>query len=85
MSPRQSWRAIQAGMPKDVIISSDIGNNYVQLEMHTQLSKKGRKYLAPGLFGPCGYGFPSILGAKIGCPTTPVIGFDWNKSFFQHE
>ena len=27
MSPRQAWRAIQAGMPEDVIISSDIGNN----------------------------------------------------------
>ena len=26
MSPRQA-RAIQAGMPEDVIISSDIGNN----------------------------------------------------------
>ena len=27
MSPRQAWRAIQAGLPKDAIISSDIGNN----------------------------------------------------------
>ena len=27
MSPRQAWRAIQDGMPDDVIISSDIGNN----------------------------------------------------------
>ncbi|MBK0024535.1 sulfoacetaldehyde acetyltransferase, partial [Ochrobactrum sp. S46] len=27
MSPRQAWRAIQAGMPKNAIISTDIGNN----------------------------------------------------------
>jgi sulfoacetaldehyde acetyltransferase len=27
MSPRQAWRAIQAGLPSDVIISTDIGNN----------------------------------------------------------
>ena len=27
MSPRKAWRAIQAAMPDDVIISSDIGNN----------------------------------------------------------
>ena len=27
MSPRQAWRAIQAALPEDVIISSDIGNN----------------------------------------------------------
>ena len=48
--------------------------------MHTQLLKP-RKYLAPGLFGPCGYGFPSILGAKIGCPNTPVIGFAGDGAF----
>nr|MBC8407178.1 sulfoacetaldehyde acetyltransferase [Paracoccaceae bacterium] len=27
MSPRQAWRAIQSALPKDAIISSDIGNN----------------------------------------------------------
>ena len=27
MSPRQAWRAIQDALPKDAIISSDIGNN----------------------------------------------------------
>ncbi|MEP3277948.1 MAG: sulfoacetaldehyde acetyltransferase, partial [Stappiaceae bacterium] len=27
LSPRQAWRAIQAGMPRDAIISTDIGNN----------------------------------------------------------
>jgi len=74
MSPRQAWRAIQAGMPEDVIISSDIGNNCAIGNAYPTF-EKGRKYLAPGLFGPCGYGFPSILGAKIGCPETPVIGF----------
>ena len=37
--------------------------------------------MAPGLFGPCGYGFPSILGAKIGCPDTPVIGFAGDRAF----
>ena len=25
MSPRMAWRAIQAGLPEDAIISSDIG------------------------------------------------------------
>jgi sulfoacetaldehyde acetyltransferase len=80
MSPRQSWRAIQAGMPDDVIISSDIGNNCAIGNAYPTF-EKGRKYLAPGLFGPCGYGFPSILGAKIGCPDTPVIGFAGDGAF----
>jgi len=80
MSPRQAWRAIQAGMPEDVIISSDIGNNCAIGNAYPTF-EKGRKYLAPGLFGPCGYGFPSILGAKIGCPETPVIGFAGDGAF----
>ncbi len=80
MSPRQAWRAIQVGMPDDVIISSDIGNNCAIGNAYPTF-EKGRKYLAPGLFGPCGYGFPSILGAKIGCPNTPVIGFAGDGAF----
>jgi len=80
MSPRQAWRAIQAAMPDDAIISSDIGNNCAIGNAYPTF-EKGRKYLAPGLFGPCGYGFPSILGAKIGCPDTPVIGFAGDGAF----
>ena len=80
MSPRQAWRAIQAGMPDYVIICSDIGNNCAIGNAYPTF-EKGRKYLAPGLFGPCGYGFPSILGAKIGCPDTPVIGFAGDGAF----
>ena len=80
MSPRQAWRAIQEAMPNDAIISSDIGNNCAIGNAYPTF-EKGRKYLAPGLFGPCGYGFPAILGAKIGCPDTPVIGFAGDGAF----
>ncbi len=80
MSPRQAWRAIQSAMPEDVIMSSDIGNNCAIGNAYPTFEKP-RKYLAPGLFGPCGYGFPSILGAKIGCPDTPVIGFAGDGAF----
>ena len=80
MSPRMAWRAIQAGLPKDTIISSDIGNNCAIGNAYPTF-EKGRKYLSPGLFGPCGYGFPSILGAKIGCPDTPVVGFAGDGAF----
>ena len=64
MTPRQAWRAIQRALPRDAIISSDIGN-YCAIGNAYPAFEEGRKYLAPGLFGPCGYGFPSIIGAKI--------------------
>ncbi|KAB2845813.1 MAG: sulfoacetaldehyde acetyltransferase, partial [Hyphomicrobiaceae bacterium] len=80
LSPRQAWRAIEAGLPKDAIISSDIGNNCAIGNAYPTF-EEGRKYLAPGLFGPCGYGFPAIIGAKIGCPATPVVGFAGDGAF----
>jgi len=80
MSPRQAWRAIQAGLPSGVIMSSDIGNNCAIGNAYPTF-EQGRKYLSPGLFGPCGYGFPSILGAKIGNPDTPVVGFAGDGAF----
>ena len=80
MSPRQMWRAIQQALPKDAIISSDIGNNCAIGNAYPSF-EQGRKYLAPGLFGPCGYAFPAILGAKIGCPDVPVVGFAGDGAF----
>ncbi|MGP9804879.1 sulfoacetaldehyde acetyltransferase [Paracoccus sp. NSM] len=80
MSPRQAWRAIMQAVPKEAIVSSDIGNNCAIGNAYPTF-EAGRKYLAPGLFGPCGYGFPAILGAKIGNPDTPVIGFAGDGAF----
>jgi len=80
MSPRMAWRAIQAALPKEAIISSDIGNNCAIGNAYPSF-EEGRKYLAPGLFGPCGYGLPSIVGAKIGCPDAPVVGFAGDGAF----
>jgi sulfoacetaldehyde acetyltransferase len=80
MSPRMAWRAIQSVLPKNAIISSDIGNNCAIGNAYPSF-EEGRKYLAPGLFGPCGYGFPSIVGAKIGKRDIPVVGFAGDGAF----
>ena len=80
MSPRMAWRAVQAALPKEAIISSDIGNNCAIGNAYPSF-EAGRKYLAPGLFGPCGYGLPAIVGAKIGCPDVPVVGFAGDGAF----
>jgi sulfoacetaldehyde acetyltransferase len=80
MSPRQAWQAIMKAMPPDAMVSSDIGNNCAIGNAYPSF-EQGRKYLAPGLFGPCGYGLPSILGAKIGRPDVPAIGFAGDGAF----
>ena len=80
MSPRMAWRAIQSALPRDAIISSDIGNNCAIGNAYPTFDE-GRKYLAPGLFGPCGYGLPVVVGAKIACPDVPVVGFAGDGAF----
>jgi sulfoacetaldehyde acetyltransferase len=80
MSPRMAWRAIQSALPREAIISSDIGNNCAIGNAYPSF-EAGRKYLAPGLFGPCGYGLPAVVGAKIGCPDVPVVGFSGDGAF----
>ncbi len=80
MAPRQAWNAIKEAIPEDAILSSDIGNNCAIGNAYPTF-KEGRKYLAPGLFGPCGYGFPAICGAKIAQPDVPVIGMAGDGAF----
>jgi len=80
MSPRMAWRAITQVLPKEAIISTDIGNNCALGNAYPYFDE-GRKYLAPGMFGPCGYGLPAILGAKIAKPEVPVVGFAGDGAF----
>mmetsp|Transcript_1485 Transcript_1485/g.2621 ORF Transcript_1485/g.2621 Transcript_1485/m.2621 type:complete len:475 (-) Transcript_1485:18-1442(-) len=53
MSPRMAWRAIKRTMPANAIVSTDIGNACAIGNAYPSF-QEGRKYLAPGLFGPCG-------------------------------
>ena len=80
ITSRMAWRAIQRALPENAIISSDIGNSCA-LGAAYPTFEQGRKYLAPGMFGPCGYGFPAILGAKIAQPDVPVVGFAGDGAF----
>ena len=80
MTARMAWRAIITALPKEAIISSDIGNNCAIGNAYPTF-EEGRKYLGPGMFGSCGYGFPAILGAKISKPDVPVVGFAGDGAF----
>jgi len=80
ITARMAWRVIKAVLPENAIISSDIGNNCAIGAAYPTF-EEGRKYLAPGMFGPCGYGFPAICGAKIAQPDVPVVGFAGDGAF----
>ncbi len=80
ITARMAWRAIKVALPENAIISADIGNSCALGAAYPSF-EQGRKYLAPGMFGPCGYGFPAILGAKIAQPDVPVVGFAGDGAF----
>ena len=80
ISPRMAWRAITAALPREAIISTDIGNNCAIGNAYPGFDE-GRHYLSPGLFGPCGYGLPAIIGARIGRPDLPAVGFAGDGAF----
>ena len=80
ITSRMAWRAIIKALPREAIISSDIGNSCA-LGNAYPIFETGRKFLAPGMFGPCGYGFPAIIGAKIAKPDLPVLGFAGDGAF----
>ena len=75
-----AWRAIQAALPREAIISSDIGNNCAIGNAYPSF-EEGRKYLAPGLFGPCGYGLPPSSAPRSRRPDVPVVGFAGDGAF----
>lgn len=57
---------------KDVIITTDVGQNQLWTTQFIELDKS-KKMLTSGGLGTMGYGFPAAIGAKIGNPEKSVI------------
>jgi sulfoacetaldehyde acetyltransferase len=80
MAPRQVLRAIQDGLPKDAMVSTDIGNICAMANSYLPFEEP-RSFLAPGMFGNCGYAFPSIMGAKMARPDRPAVALVGDGAF----
>jgi len=84
MHPRQLLRALEAAMPANAMVSTDIGNicsianSYLRFEAP-------RSMFAAMSFGNCGYAFPVICGAKMANPDRPAFAYvgdgAWGISF----
>jgi sulfoacetaldehyde acetyltransferase len=84
MHPRQMLRELERAMPKDAMVSTDIGNicsvsnSYLRFE-------RPRSMFAAMSFGNCGYAFPTMVGCKVAAPERPGIAYvgdgAWAMSF----
>jgi sulfoacetaldehyde acetyltransferase len=74
MHPRQMLRELERAMPKNAMVSTDIGNicsvsnSYLRFE-------QPRSMFAAMSFGNCGYAFPVACGAKVAAPDRPAIAY----------
>jgi sulfoacetaldehyde acetyltransferase len=74
IGPRQALAALARAMPKNAMVSTDIGNvcsvanSYLNFETSPS-------FLAAMSFGNCGYAYPAAIGAKVGRPDRPAIAY----------
>jgi sulfoacetaldehyde acetyltransferase len=74
IGPRQALAALARAMPKNAMVSTDIGNvcsvanSYLPFET-------APSFLAAMSFGNCGYAYPAAIGAKVGRPDRPAIAY----------
>lgn len=74
ISPRHALSELAKALPKDAIVTTDIGNVCSVANSYLEFEKPGT-FLAAMSFGNCGYAFPAAMGAKIGRPDRPVVAY----------
>ena len=80
MGPRQVLRAIRAGLPAGAMVSTDVGNVCAMANSYLPFEEP-RSFFAPGMFGNCGYAFPTIMGAKLARPDRPAVALVGDGAF----
>jgi sulfoacetaldehyde acetyltransferase len=74
IAPRRALRELEKAMPKNAMVTTDIGNicsvsnSYLRFE-------KPRSFFAAMSFGNCGYAFPTAMGAKVAAPGRPAVAY----------
>ena len=65
------------------ILSTDIGNVCSQMNSYAKFENP-RSYLAPGLFGSCGYSVGAAMGAKLAAPHRDVFALVGDGAFMMN-
>jgi sulfoacetaldehyde acetyltransferase len=74
MHPREMLRAIEKALPKNSMVSTDIGNICSVSNSYLRFDEP-RSMFAAMSFGNCGYAFPVAIGAKIAAPDRPAFAY----------
>lgn len=74
ISPRRALALLRDAMPRDAIVTTDIGNVCSVANSYLHFEQP-RQFLAAMTFGNCGYSYPTALGAKLAAPDRPVVAY----------
>jgi sulfoacetaldehyde acetyltransferase len=74
VAPRRALRELEKAMPKDAMVTTDIGNICSVSNSYLRFDKP-RSFFAAMSFGNCGYAFPTAMGAKVAAPERPAVAY----------
>jgi sulfoacetaldehyde acetyltransferase len=74
ISPRRALKIISESLPKNAVVTTDIGNISSVANSYLRFEEP-RRFFAAMSFGNCGYSYPTALGAKLGRPDLPVVAY----------
>ena len=74
IGPRRALAALRDAMPKNAMVSTDIGNVCSVSNSYLHFEEPGL-FMAAMSFGNCGYAFPTAMGAKVGRPDRPAVAY----------
>jgi sulfoacetaldehyde acetyltransferase len=74
ISPRRALRELEKAMPKNAMVTTDIGNVCSVSNSYLRFDS-APSFFAAMSFGNCGYAFPTAIGAKVARPDRPAIAY----------
>jgi acetolactate synthase I/II/III large subunit len=83
MQPERILAAVREVLPRDAIITTDVGWNKNGVGQQFPVYTPG-SILTPGGFATMGFGAPAALGAKLACPDKVVVALVGDGGFGQN-
>jgi len=74
IAPRRLLRELERAMPKNAMVTTDIGNICSVANSYLRFDKP-RSFFAAMSFGNCGYAYPTAIGAKVAAPERPAVAY----------
>jgi len=80
MHPRRFHKEWTRVLPKETIVTTDIGNNSSMINAYLKFEGI-RQHISALSWGNCGFAYGAALGCKIGRPDVPVIAFQGDGAY----